>query len=152
VPGPWRTDEPKVLVVADDRDAGELLARLVDEAGWLASLAFAPAAAVVELAEARPPYAAVVLDLSTTNRAAGLEALRSIRDLPGAPGAVPVVMCSWNDGERAQAWVSGVDGFLTRPFHANALAAEITAAVERPLADRDAHRQRQIGLPTNPPA
>jgi DNA-binding response OmpR family regulator len=135
VPGPWRTDEPKVLVVADDRDAGELLARLFDEAGWLAS----------------PGYSSVVLDLSRSGGATGLEALRSIRELHGSAGAMPIVMCSWNDGDRAKAWVSGVDGFLTRPFHANALVAEVTAAVERPMADRDAHRQRQIGLP-NPPS
>jgi DNA-binding response OmpR family regulator len=151
VPGPWRTDEPKVLVVADDRDAGELLARLFDEAGWLASLAFSAEAAVAELAEPGAGYSSVVLDLSRSGGATGLEALRSIRELHGSAGAMPIVMCSWNDGDRAKAWVSGVDGFLTRPFHANALVAEVTAAVERPMADRDAHRQRQIGLP-NPPS
>jgi DNA-binding response OmpR family regulator len=151
VPGLWRTDEPKVLVVADDRDAGELLARLFDEAGWLASLAFSADAAIAELAEPDSGYASVVLDLSRADRSAGLSALTSIRALSGSAGAMPIVMCSWNDGDRAQAWVSGVDGFLTRPFHANALVAEVTAAVERPMADRDAHRQRQIGLP-NPPS
>ena len=151
MPGLWRTDEPKVLVVADDRDAGELLARLFDEAGWLASLAFSADAALAELAEADAGYASVVLDLSRADRSAGLKALTSIRALRGSAGAMPIVMCSWNDGDRAQAWVNGVDGFLTRPFHANALVAEVTAAVERPMADRDAHRQRQIGLP-NPPS
>jgi len=150
VPGPWRTDEPKVLVVADDRDAGELLARLFDEAGWLASLAFSADAAVAELAEPDAGYSGVVLDLSRADASAGLDALRSIRALSGPASVMPVVMCSWNDGDRAQAWVRGVDGFLTRPFHANALVAEVTAAVERPMADRDPHRQRQIGLPSPP--
>jgi DNA-binding response OmpR family regulator len=150
VPGPWRTDEPKVLVVADDRDAGELLARLFDEAGWLASLAFSSEAALAELAEPDAGYASVVLDLSRAASGTGLDALKSIRALRGPAGAMPIVMCSWNDGDRAQAWVSGVDGFLTRPFHANALVAEVTAAVERPMADRDSHRQRQIGLPPPP--
>jgi len=30
VPEPWTTERPKILVIADDQDAGELLARLID--------------------------------------------------------------------------------------------------------------------------
>jgi DNA-binding response OmpR family regulator len=75
-----------------------------------------------------------------------IEALRLVRHMPGGVGAVPVVVCSWDDGLRAQAWITGTDGWLTRPFHADQLVAELTAAIRRPAADRDAHRQRQIGL------
>jgi DNA-binding response OmpR family regulator len=146
LPELWKTDAPKVLVVADDRDAGELLARLVDAAGWSADLAFSSEAALAELTDAVPAYSAVVVDLAADGGEGGLDALHRIREVAGPAGAVPVVMCSWSDGIRAQAWVSGIDGFLTRPFHGDELVAQLRDAIERPAAQRDGHRQQQIGL------
>jgi DNA-binding response OmpR family regulator len=142
----WTTEAPKVLVVADDREAGELLSRLVDQAGWRSNLAFSIDVAVEELADASPAYVGIVVDMAADAGAGNLEMLQRTRAVPGAPGATPVVICSWRDDIRGQAWTSGTDGFLTRPFRADDLIEQLRAAIERPAAERDAHRQYQIGL------
>ncbi|MCD9624538.1 hypothetical protein [Rhabdothermincola salaria] len=142
----WTTEAPKVLVVADDRDAGELLSRLIDRAGWRSDLAFSIDAAVEELADASPAYVGIVVDMAADAGAGNLEMLHRTRGVPGAAGATPLVICSWRDDIRAQAWISGTDGFLTRPFRADDLIEQLRAAVDRPAAERDGHRQGQIGL------
>jgi len=142
----WTTEAPKVLVVADDRDAGELLSRLVDRAGWRSDLAFSIDAAVEELADASPAYVGIVVDMAADAGAGNLEMLHRTRGVAGPAGATALVICSWRDDIRGQAWISGTDGFLTRPFRADDLLDQLRAAIERSPAERDAHRQHQIGL------
>ncbi len=131
-------------MVADDQDAGELLARLLDRAGWTTDLAFSAASGLNELGGASPPYVAVVLDMAST--AASIDVLRSIRENPAIAGT-RVVICAKEDGSsRGAAWITGVDGYLVHPFHADEYVAEVAAVVARPDDERDDHRQRQIGL------
>jgi len=146
----WTTEAPKVLVVADDRDAGELLSRLIDRAGWRSDLAFSIDAAVEELADASPAYVGVVVDMAADAGAGNLEMLQRTREVAGPAGATPVVICSWRDDIRSDAWTSGTDGFLTRPFRADDLVEELRAAVERPSAERDGHRRDQLERPERP--
>ncbi len=142
------TDEPgAVLVVADDDNAAELLARLVAGGGFRAVVARSPEAALIDLEDAENPFAAALLDLELRHGTSSLRALADIRRLPGAAGHVPVVICSWDDDTRAQAWMTGVDGYLVRPFAAADLQALLTDAVQRPESDREDHRKRQLGLP-----
>jgi DNA-binding response OmpR family regulator len=141
-----RTDPRRILVVADDRGAGELLTRLLDGDSWNAELAFSPSAALVSLDTAEPPFSAVLLDLEGDTDASTLKALADIRRLPGDKGLVPVVVCAWDDTIRSPAWMSGVDGFLVRPFLADELLSVLADAVERPVAERETHRKRQLGL------
>ena len=142
------TDEPgAVLVVADDDNAAELLARLVAGGGFRAVVAHSPEAALIDLEDAEDPFAAVLLDLELRHGTSSLRALADIRRLPGTAGQVPVVVCSWDDDTRAQAWMTGVDGYLVRPFAAVDLQALLTDAVQRPENDREDHRKRQLGLP-----
>jgi hypothetical protein len=84
VPEPWTTEREKVLVVSDDQDAGELLARLLDRAGWTTDL--------------------------------------------------------------GEAWITGGDGCVVRPFEADDFVAEVAATGARPDGERDAHRRHQVGL------
>ena len=142
------TDEHgTVLVVADDVNAAELLARLVAGGGFRAVVAQSPEAAMIDIEDADAPFAAVLLDLELRHGTSSLRALADIRRLPGTAGHVPVVVCSWDDDTRSQAWMTGVDGYLVRPFAAADLQALITEAVERPEHHREDHRKRQLGLP-----
>ncbi len=148
VPERSTTDEPgAVLVVADNADAAQLLARLVTGGGFRAQVAQSPESALVDIEDAEPPFAAVLLDLELRHGTSSLRALADIRRLPGTPGHVPVVVCSWDDDTRAQAWMTGVDGYLVRPFAGADLQAVIAEAVARPEHQREDHRKRQLGLP-----
>jgi DNA-binding response OmpR family regulator len=141
VPEPWTTERPKVLVIADDQDAGELLARLLDRAGWTADLAFSAASGLSELVDAH--YAAIVLDLSAT--ADSIDVLRSIREDPATAG-LRVAMCARSNSERGEAWITGTDAYLVHPFEADAYVEEVSAVIARPDPERDDHRQRQVAL------
>ncbi len=141
MPEPWTTERSKVLVIADDQDAGELLTRLLDRAGWTTDLAYSAASGLSELEDAH--YAAIVLALAST--AHSVEVLRSIRETP-ATADQRVAVCAHSRSEQGEAWITGADGYLVHPFDADELVAMVTAVVERPDAERDDHRQRQVGL------
>jgi DNA-binding response OmpR family regulator len=143
VPEPWTTERPKILVIADDQDAGELLARLIDRAGWTTDLAYSPASGLGELEDAAPPFSAVVLDLTST--AQSIDVLRAVRDEP-ATAAARVVICARSTSEGGEAWITGADGYLLRPFEADTLIDEMTRVVSRPEEDRDHLRQQQLNL------
>jgi DNA-binding response OmpR family regulator len=141
VPEPWTTERPKVLVIADGQDTGELLARLLDRAGWTTDLAFSAASGLSELEDAH--YAALVVDLDST--ALAVDVLRSVRDDP-RNGPLRVVVCAHSTAEQGEAWITGADGYLVHPFEAEAFVAEVDAVVARPDDERDGYRQAQIGL------
>lgn len=152
MPEPWRTEGgAKVLVVAADRGAGELLARLLEQAGHRVDAAFAASVGLEELSEADPPFDLVVVDLGGSG-ADGVALLDDIRHRGRAADA-RVVVCADSTEHRGSAWTHGADGFLVHPFRADDLVAEAAAALGRADEDRDAHRQRQIGLSLpDPPA
>ena len=141
MPEPWTTERPKVLVISDDQDAGELLTRLLDRAGWTTDLAYSASSGLSELEDAH--YTAVVLGLTST--ADSIDVLRSIREAP-ATAELRVAVCAHSRGEQGEAWITGADGFLVHPFDADELVAEVNAVVARPDEERDDHRQRQVGL------
>jgi two-component system phosphate regulon response regulator OmpR len=141
VPEPWTTRRPRVLVVADDQDGGELLTRLLDRAGWTADLAYSAASGLSELDGAE--YSALVVDL--VDPGAGVEVLRTVRDDPGTAD-LPVVLCSRHGSYRSEAWISGADAFLVHPFEADAFVVDVSDAVARPSDAREEHRQTQLGL------
>ncbi len=141
MPEPWTTERPKILVIADDQDAGELLARLIDRAGWTTDLAYSPASGLGELEDAAPPFSAVVLDLTST--AQSIDVLRAVRDEP-ATAAARVVICARSTAEGGEAWITGADGYLVHPFEGDALVTEVADVVARPDEEREAHRQHQV--------
>ena len=141
MPEPWTTERSKVLVISDDQDAGELLARLLDRAGWTTDLAYSAASGLSELEDAH--YAAIVLALAST--AHSVDVLRSVRDTPATAG-LRVAICAHSRSEQGEAWITGTDAYLVHPFEADELVAEVVAVVGRPDDERDDHRQRQVGL------
>jgi DNA-binding response OmpR family regulator len=130
-----------VLLVCDDPDAGELLARLMAADGHDVHRVETPEGAVRHLLATPRRVAVLSLSGPTANR----QLLGQIRDHPNRPVAEVAVVLLGDDVDAArEAWEKGADGFLARPFHSEQLSTELREAIERPLADRDAHRAAQL--------
>jgi len=142
-----KTEEPtgptRVLVVDDHADACELIARIVESAGWTATRSYSQDDALEKLDKGDPPFKAVVVDFQSGGTGASLElldAIRRNRDLVD----IPVLLLTQSDTNRMFAWESGADAFLVRPFHADDLINEIYAVLTRSTDERDAWREEQL--------
>ena len=136
----WEPHGEGVLLVSDDPDAGELLNRLMAADGHDVHRVETAEGAVRHLLAT--PRRAAVLSLSgpTANR----QLLEKIRSHPNPPmSEVAVVLLADDVAAGREAWDKGADGFLARPFHAEQLTAELQGALDRPLADRPAHREAE---------
>jgi DNA-binding response OmpR family regulator len=131
-----------VLVVDDDQDACELIARVVESAGWTATRCYGQDDALGKLDTGDPPFKAVIADFQRGGTGASLELLDTIRRTPEIK-EVPVLLLTRNDTNRLYAWESGADAFLVRPFHADDLINEIYAVLTRSVEEREAHRETQ---------
>jgi DNA-binding NtrC family response regulator len=132
---PWH-----VLVVADDADGAEIMVRLLARAGHEVSAAPAQQATLGALT--RRAVHCVVLNLTVAGSGGNLKVLDAIRTNPDERVAgARVVMCSPGGTNRLFAWESGVDGFLSSPFHVEALLDEIQEVIERPESERKRHRR-----------
>ncbi len=130
-----------MLVVQDDRDALELLRRLLTTGGYEA-LTAESAEEALHVAVAEHPEVAV-LDLGGTG--ANLKLLDTLRHSDDAAVAgVRVVLLSRHGDNRLFSWQSGIDAFLPRPFHAADLLAELAAVLARTDADRPRHRRAEL--------
>ncbi len=130
-----------VLLVCDDPDAGEVLARLLIAAGHDLDRVETAEGTVRHLVSS--PKGAVVLSLAGPK--ANLALLDKIRAHPNAPvHEVAVVVLADDLATGRAAWEAGADGFLARPFHAEQLTAELAAALDRPLDARADHRAAQL--------
>lgn len=133
----------RVLVVDDHPDACELVARIVESAGWTATRSYSHDDALEKLESGDPPFKAVIADFQGGGTNASLElldAIRRNRDLAD----IPVLLLTQNDANRLFAWESGADAFLVRPFHADDLINEIYAVLTRSRDERDAWREEQL--------
>ena len=136
----WEPHGEGVLLVCDEPDAGELLARLISADGHDVHRVETAEGAVRHLL-ATPRQAAV---LSLSGPTANRQLLEKIRDHPNPPvSEVAVVLLADEVGAGREAWDKGADGFLARPFHSEQLTAELQSAMDRPFADRAAHREAQ---------
>jgi DNA-binding response OmpR family regulator len=137
----WEPPAEGILLVCDDPDAGELLARLIDRDGHDVHRVETAEGALRHLL-ATPRLGAV---LSLSGPTANRQLTDKIRSHPNPPVAgVALVLLADDDAEAAPAWEAGVDGFLVRPFHADDLSATLKAAIGRTPDERAAHRQDQL--------
>jgi DNA-binding response OmpR family regulator len=132
-----------VLVVNDDPDACELIARIVESAGWAADRVHSSDDAIDALVGAQPTFKAVLIDFSSGGTGMGINLLDVIRRTAGITD-VPVVLLTRTTTNRVFAWESGADGFLVRPFHGDDLINELMAVFSRSTEERDAYRQEQL--------
>lgn len=132
----------RALVVNDDPDAGELIARLCATLGLDTDRATSPDDALDSLRSGS--YDVVVLDLLLAGVTASLRLLDDIRDLTGTAGGAGVVIIAPTDTNRLFAYQSGADGFVVRPFHAEELLDTVTAVLARSPEERLDYRREQL--------
>ena len=130
-----------VLVVNDDEDACELLCRVVSHTGAVAFRAHSPEGAIEELAEHLASVQAVVLDFSK-GTATSFTVLETIRHRPDL-GDPCVMIIATTTANRSLAFDSGVDDFLTRPFHVDEFTSTLGQMLGRTSEEREAHRAAQ---------
>ena len=131
-----------VLVLNPDADAGELVARLVELAGF-AALRFTEREGLLEqLSEGG--VTAVVVDSLGTGISPAFELLDAIRSGDARTADTPVVILAATDTNRLYAFQSGVDAYLVRPFHADELMETMRSTINRSPDERERVRQAQL--------
>jgi DNA-binding response OmpR family regulator len=133
------TPSGAVMVVGTDRDACELVARLVEWAGRQVTRVYDPTTVVDQLSEGG--VAAVVIDSRATGTRHAISVLEAVRT--GGADTVVLVLAD-SDADRLTAYQAGTDGYLVRPFHADELVETLRSALGRSPEDRVSHRNVQL--------
>jgi DNA-binding response OmpR family regulator len=143
--GPIQAEGAHLLIVDDDLDAGETIARLFQYYGIETSMAQSIDDAVVLMTGSARPVDLVLVDFRQGGTSQGLKLLDRVRAHDdGRVARTRVVMMTDLDENRMFSWQSGIDGFLIRPFHADELVLTVTDALGRSDEERVAHRQAQM--------
>jgi two-component system, OmpR family, alkaline phosphatase synthesis response regulator PhoP len=170
VPGPRRVRIPPdggigsfaahVLIVEDDSDIAQLVARYLEKAGFVAERA-ANGRDALEAIAARVPDV-MVLDLMLPH-VDGLDVCRRVR-ANDRTAAIPIVMLTAraDESERIVGLELGADDYLAKPFSPNELVARVRALLRRVqraaqpsgrtmqygsiVVDSDAHAVRSAGV------
>jgi two-component system alkaline phosphatase synthesis response regulator PhoP len=119
----------RILIVEDDPDIAELVARYLDKAGFATERAASGREAMQAISE-RPPEL-VVLDLMLPHMD-GLEVCRLVRG-HHATAAIPIIMLTARaeESERIVGLELGADDYLAKPFSPNELVARVRALLRR---------------------
>jgi len=120
---------PRILIVEDDSDISELVARYLDKAGFATDRIASGRDAVTAIA-AKPPDL-VILDLMLP-QVDGLEICRVVRS-DKKTAAVPIIMLTARaeESERIVGLEMGADDYLAKPFSPNELVARVRALLRR---------------------
>jgi DNA-binding response OmpR family regulator len=139
--GAERRAPARVLVVNDDPDAGELLVRILAQAGYRSSAVSADREVMQAVYEQLPRC--VVLDMSGVG--SSLKVLDTIRSSDDRRIATTrILLCAPSLQNRSFSFQSGADDFLLRPFHAGELLDMVADVLARPESDRSRHRKAQL--------
>jgi two-component system alkaline phosphatase synthesis response regulator PhoP len=119
----------RILIVEDDPDIAELVARYLDKAGFVSQRASSGKDALQAIA-ARPPDL-LVLDLMLPH-VDGLEICRRLR-ASEPTAAIPIIMLTARaeESERIVGLELGADDYLAKPFSPNELVARVRALLRR---------------------
>jgi len=119
----------RILIVEDDPDIAELVARYLDKAGFATERAATGREAMQAIA-ARPPEL-LVLDLMLPHMD-GLEVCRLVRS-QDVTAAIPIIMLTARaeESERIVGLELGADDYLAKPFSPNELVARVRALLRR---------------------
>ncbi len=138
-----RRRSSSVLIVNDDRDACELLVRLVGHSGFRTSGAHSDLEAT-SLIHAELPRC-IVLDMTTGGVGSSLKILDEIRGSEDRRiSSARVVLCASSPKNRSFSFQSGADAFVVRPFHLQDLIDHITDVLQRPNDERARHRRDEL--------
>jgi DNA-binding response OmpR family regulator len=124
----------RVLVVEDDHDIAELVARYLEKGGFSAEIVGSGREALASV-QSRPPDM-VILDLMLPH-VDGLEVCRALRTSERT-AAIPVIMLTarGDESDRIVGLEIGADDYLSKPFSPNELVARVRALFRR--AERSA--------------
>ncbi len=119
----------RVLVVEDDRDIADLVARYLSKAGFAVETVASGRDALSAIAE-RPPDL-LVLDLMLPQMD-GLEICRAVRGNNNTSG-MPIIMLTARaeESERIVGLELGADDYIAKPFSPNELVARVRALLRR---------------------
>jgi PAS domain S-box-containing protein len=113
----------RVLIVDDNRDAAELLAEVLDDAGHVTRIAFDGPGALRTAAEFRPQLALLDIGLPVMD---GFELARRMRELPGLERVALVALTGYGQpADRERSRVAGFDMHLTKPVEVPELEAVV---------------------------
>ena len=129
IAGRMTTMPTRILIVEDDPDIAELVARYLDKAGFTTERA-ASGREALQMIAARPPEL-LVLDLMLP-QVDGLEVCRLVR-ANEATAAIPIIMLTarTEESERIVGLELGADDYLAKPFSPNELVARVRALLRR---------------------
>jgi DNA-binding response OmpR family regulator len=127
----------RILVVEDDRDIAELVARYLGKAGFTVDTVGSGREGLAAL-QAQPPDV-LILDLMLP-QVSGLDICRAARKDPKT-AAIPIIMVTARaeESERIAGLELGADDYLAKPVSPNELVARVRALLRR------AQRQTTIG-------
>ncbi|OFW12216.1 MAG: DNA-binding response regulator [Acidobacteria bacterium RIFCSPLOWO2_12_FULL_66_10] len=119
----------RILIVEDDPDIAELVARYLDKAGFTAERAGSGRDALQAIA-ARPPDL-LILDLMLP-QVDGLEICRRVRASEATAG-LPIIMLTARaeESDRIVGLELGADDYLAKPFSPSELVARVRALLRR---------------------
>jgi DNA-binding response OmpR family regulator len=125
----WALMSTRILIVEDDPDIAELVARYLDKAGFETAHAATGRDALKAIA-ADPPHV-VILDLMLPY-VDGLEICRTVRS-NSATAALPIIMLTARaeESERIVGLELGADDYLAKPFSPGELVARVRALLRR---------------------
>jgi DNA-binding response OmpR family regulator len=123
------SNESHILIVEDDKDIADLIARYLHKAGHAVETAASGTAGLARIKAARP--ALVVLDLMLPG-IDGLSICQALRKDPET-AAIPIIMLTarGEEAERITGLQLGADDYVTKPFSPGELVARVGALLRR---------------------
>ncbi|MCC5951683.1 MAG: response regulator [Acidimicrobiia bacterium] len=134
----------RLLVVNNDQNGCELVARLVESQGWEAVRIYAHQDAILELNKPNNPIDGLVIDFSSGGTASSLKLLESVRHGEQNRRDTPVMILTSSSTNLSFAYQSGVDSFMVRPFHANEMLEEVRLMLTRSDEERQRNRRERL--------
>jgi hypothetical protein len=137
-----RLDDFDILVVDDDADARDLVARLLEERGARARTASSAVEAIARYTERRPDM--IVSDIGMPEQD-GVELVRHIRDLDAREGRrTPAVALSAlaRPADRARALDAGFDLYISKPVEPEELITALSRLASWPTGPTSDPRPR----------
>ena len=118
----------RVLVVEDEPEVADLVARAIREAAWACDVVGTGTAALSAMS--LYPYDAVVLDLGLPD----MDGMQLCRRARKSGAAMPIIMLTARDGlgDRVTGLDAGADDYLPKPFAIEELLARLRALMRRP--------------------
>src|SRR3989441_11119112 len=119
----------RILVVEDDQDIAQLVARYLEKAGFVPEVVSSGRDALTAIAAQAPGL--IVLDLMLP-QVDGLEVCRAVRGRE-ATAAIPIITLTARaeESDRIVGLELGADDYLAKPFSPNELVARVRAVLRR---------------------